>query len=96
MAKLGILSPVDQSVIVTYAQAVDTYERLKHELDSVGLLQSDRLGRMAVTPAVKQMMGFAEILTRMATQLGLTPVGRKRLGIKSGSVDPDNGMNRFL
>ena len=97
----GILKPSDIRLLAMYCMEISTYQSMMEQAQSEGVvielpngISTSSAHRKAAESALKNASGLAD-------KLGISPIGRARLGIKSDSVpsgkpDPLDPFMQFL
>ncbi len=78
----GLIARVDADVLALYAETVSTWMRAKWVVDQEGLTITNKRGTVRAHPAAKLAGQAADRLLRLASKLGMTPLGRARLTSK--------------
>jgi P27 family predicted phage terminase small subunit len=102
MADLGLSTALDSNLVVLYAQAWIRYRRASELLRRIaaddkgsgGVLVKTPGGGWKRNPVVASVHAEAAELTRLGSELGLSPVARIRLGI--GTEGGDTTAAKFF
>ncbi len=103
MADLGLSTALDSNLVVLYAQAWVRYRRASDLLRRIaaddkgsgGVLVKTPGGGWKRNPVVASVHAEAAELTRLGSELGLSPVARTRLGISAEGGGSDLAAKFF-
>ena len=86
--RLGILSPLDRTMLVVYCEAVAIHDAAMALVDETGILsrRGDRMkGAPVKNPALQIARDFAHTARQSGAAFGLTPGDRARMTLPSGA-----------
>ncbi len=79
LKKINLLSNLDMDALVRYCITEMLYHRAIKQCMKEGFTVENRYGETVIHPAARQANELGRMLTVMAQQFGLTPVGRLRM-----------------
>ena len=86
----GAITTTDREVLEMYCDAYSQYRQAKTGLATMGLVLTTPNGTSQTSPLVAQARQWAMMVSRLASELGLTPTARLKLGAGGAAVERDN------
>ena len=87
LVRRGTLTVADMAAVESYCQSVGLARQAQEQVTEEGATITAGNGRMIRHPALQTIKDFTIEARRLATELGLTPVSRERLGAGEGLGD---------
>lgn len=95
LQKYKILSLLDSNALERYAETYAMWKQAKEDTKK-GLYFTDQKGIVRINPAVKIYNECCNILSRLETEFGLTPVARTRIKSEKPDNEKDKDDERFF
>ena len=86
----GVITKADRETLELYCDAYSQYRQAKKGLATMGAMLTTPNGAYQTNPLVTQMRQWAAMTSRLASELGLTPAARPKLGASGAAVERDN------
>ena len=96
MEAIGILTEVDMGAFASYCQAYARWKEAEEFLTQHGTIVRTPSGYWQQVPQVSIAQTYNKIMTKLATEFGLTPSSRSRIIAADGSKDSADEMDALL
>lgn len=96
METIGILTEVDMAAFASYCQAYARWKEAEEFLTQHGTIVKTPSGYWQMVPQVSIAQTYNKIMTKIATEFGLTPSSRSRIIAGEGERDAGDPMEDLL
>lgn len=96
METIGILTEVDMAAFASYCQAYARWKEAEEFLTQHGTIVKTPSGYWQMVPQVSIAQTYNKIMTKIATEFGLTPSSRSRIITGEGERDAGDPMEDLL
>ena len=96
VADKWLVPTLDLGILVAYCAGFDERAYWQALIRKEGRMSRGSVGQPKVHPAVQEMHALDERLTRWASELGFTPVGRARLHVEKRPKPPERKLDKYL
>ena len=96
MESIGILTDVDMAAFASYCQAYARWKAAEEVLTERGTVMRTPSGYLQQVPHVSIAQTYNKIMTKLASEFGLTPSSRSRIIAGDGRQDVDDEMEDLL
>jgi P27 family predicted phage terminase small subunit len=79
LARVGLLTALDTSMLAIYCSAYDTWVRMSQVLEAEGMTYSSAGGLSRPRPEVAIARGAAEMMAKVGAEFGMSPASRTRV-----------------
>lgn len=86
----GVITKADRETLEIYCDSYAQYRHAKDSLKKMGPMLVTPNGAYQTNPLVTQMRQWAAMTSRLASELGLTPAARPRLGASGADLERDD------
>lgn len=96
MESIGILTDVDMAAFASYCQAYARWKEAEEFLTQHGTIVRTPSGYWQTVPQVSIAQTYNKIMTKLATEFGLTPSSRSRIVAGEGEKSTEDEMEEIL
>ena len=96
MEAMGVLTEADMETFATYCDAYSKWREATEFLDQHGFIFKTPSGYIQQVPQVSIAQTYGKIMTKIATEFGLTPASRSRIIAGNGEGGPVDEMDELL
>ena len=96
MEAMGVLTEADMETFATYCDAYSKWKEATEFLDQHGFIFKTPSGYIQQVPQVSIAQTYGKIMTKIATEFGLTPASRSRIIAGNGEGGPVDEMDELL
>ena len=96
MESIGILTDVDMAAFASYCQAYARWKEAEEFLTQHGTIVKTPSGYWQQVPQVSIAQTYNKIMTKLATEFGLTPSSRSRIVAGDGEKSAEDEMENIL
>lgn len=96
MESMGVLTEADMETFATYCDAYSKWKEATEFLDQHGTIFKTPSGYIQQVPQVSIAQTYSKIMTKIATEFGLTPASRSRIIAGNGEGGVVDEMDELL
>ena len=96
MESIGILTDADMAAFASYCQAYARWKEAEEFLTQHGTIVKTPSGYWQQVPQVSIAQTYNKIMTKLATEFGLTPSSRSRIVAGDGEKSAEDEMENIL
>lgn len=87
LGRLGFLTPLDRAAFACYCSSYGHWRKCQDAIDRGGPMYLTARGRLTERPEVRMAKEYGQMMKAFATEFGLTPNSRARMGAAQSPIE---------